>query len=113
MTIQTNPEVFNPSLPVHTVTHIDRATGIVILSGSDATLLQVPLNPWGLSEWSQPLIGSKVQKVDKGECLSKTRYSGNYCCSAFSLSVESTSCIRRDAAVRREVAMNEGRLSPR
>jgi hypothetical protein len=61
MTIQTNPEVFNPSLPVHTVTHIDRTAGIVTLSGSDGTSLPVPLNSWGPSEWSQPVIGSKVQ----------------------------------------------------
>jgi hypothetical protein len=39
MTIQTNPEMFNPSLPVHTVTHIDRAAGSVTLNGSDGTSL--------------------------------------------------------------------------
>jgi hypothetical protein len=64
MTIQTNPEMFNPSLPVHKVTHIDRAAGSVNLNGSDGTSLQVALNSWGPSEWSQPLVGSKVQLLD-------------------------------------------------
>ena len=61
MTIQTNPEVFNPSLPVHTVTQIDRTEGVVTLKGSDGTSLKVALNSWGDSEWSQPVVGSKVQ----------------------------------------------------
>ena len=64
MTIQTNPAMFNRSLPVHTVTHIDKAAGVVILSGSDGSEHQVALNSWGPSEWSQPLVGSKVQLLD-------------------------------------------------
>jgi hypothetical protein len=47
MTIQTNPEMFNKSLPVHTVTEIDRAAGIVTLSGSDGSSHQVRLDSWG------------------------------------------------------------------
>jgi hypothetical protein len=61
MTIQTNPEMFKKSLPVHTVTHIDQGTGIVTLSGSDKTSLEVPLNSWGPWKETQPLVGSKVQ----------------------------------------------------
>lgn len=47
MTIQTNPEMFNNSLPVHTVTDIDRTAGIVTLSGSDGSSYQVRLDSWG------------------------------------------------------------------
>ena len=61
MTIQTNPEVFNPLLPVHTVTHIDKPAGVVTLTGSDGASHKVRLDSWGPSEWSQPVIGSKVQ----------------------------------------------------
>jgi hypothetical protein len=61
MIIQTNPEVFSRILPVHTVTHIDRSTGIVTLSGSDGSSLDVGLDSWGPSEVTQPVIGSKVQ----------------------------------------------------
>ncbi len=61
MTIQTNPEMFNPRLPVYTVTHIDRDAGIVTLRGSDGSSHQARLDSWGPSEWSQPVIGSKVQ----------------------------------------------------
>jgi hypothetical protein len=64
MKIQTNPEMFNRSLPVHTVTHIDKAAGIVTLSGSDGSSHQVRLDSWGPSEWSQPVVGSKVQLLD-------------------------------------------------
>jgi hypothetical protein len=63
MTIQTNPEAFNPSLPVHTVTHIDRKAGRVTLSGSDGTLLHVSLESWGPYEYSQPAIGTIVQLI--------------------------------------------------
>ena len=42
MIIQTNPEIFSRTLPVHTVTHIDRSKGIVTLSGSDSSSLEVP-----------------------------------------------------------------------
>ncbi len=59
--IQTDPKAFDPSLPVHTVTIIDKAAGIVTLSGSDGTSLQVTLNSWGPTEWTEPIIGSKVQ----------------------------------------------------
>ena len=61
MTIQTNPEMFSRSLPIHTVTHIDRTTGIVTLSGSDGTSHEVALNLWGPWIEAQPLVGSKVQ----------------------------------------------------
>ena len=61
MIIQTNPDVFSSVLPVHTVTHIDRSTGIVTLSGSDGSSLEVRLDSWGPSEITQPVIGSKVQ----------------------------------------------------
>jgi hypothetical protein len=61
MTIQTNPEMFNNSLPVHTVTDIDRTAGIVTLSGSDGSSHQVRLDSWGPFEETQPLVGSKVQ----------------------------------------------------
>jgi len=61
MTIQTNPQMFSPKLPVHTVTHIDRTAGVVTLSGSDGSSQQVRLDSWGLFEEAQPVIGSKVQ----------------------------------------------------
>jgi hypothetical protein len=61
MTIQTNPEAFSKRLPVHTVTSIDRSTGIVTLSGSDGTSLDVRLDSWGPLVETQPVIGSKVQ----------------------------------------------------
>ncbi len=65
MIIQTNPEVFSDRLPVHTVTNIDRSRGIVTLSGSDGTSLEVRLDSWGPSEVTQPVIGSKVQLQEK------------------------------------------------
>jgi hypothetical protein len=61
MTIQTNPEMFNKSLPVHTVTDIDRTAGIVTLSGSDGSSHQVRLDSWGPFKETQPVVGSKVQ----------------------------------------------------
>ena len=61
MTIQTSPDMFNPRLPVHTVTHIDRASGVVTLSGTDGTSCDVPLNIWGPFEAAHPAVGSKVQ----------------------------------------------------
>ena len=61
MIIQTNPEMFSRVLPVHTVTHIDRSAGVVTLSGSDGSSLDVRLDSWGPSEDTQPVIGSKVQ----------------------------------------------------
>ncbi len=61
MTIQTNPEMFNPRLPVYIVTHIDRASGIVVLSGSDGTSPQVRLDSWGPFIEAHPVVGSKVQ----------------------------------------------------
>ena len=61
MIIQTNPDLFSRVLPVHTVTHIDRSKGIVTLSGSDGSSLDVRLDSWGPSEVYQPVIGSKVQ----------------------------------------------------
>jgi hypothetical protein len=61
MTIQTEPAMFNPKLPVHTVTNIDRAAGIVTLSGSDGSSQQVRLDSWGPFEAAQPIVGSKVQ----------------------------------------------------
>jgi hypothetical protein len=59
-TIQTNPEMFNPQLPVQTVVDIDRFSGVVTLS--DGTV--VALNSWGDSEWSQPVIGTQVQLLN-------------------------------------------------
>jgi hypothetical protein len=61
MTIQTNPEMFNLKLPVHTVTDLDRVAGVVTLSGSDGTSQQVRLDSWGPFKEAQPIIGSKVQ----------------------------------------------------
>jgi len=61
MIIQTNPEVFSPRLPVHTVTEINRATGIVTLSGSDGSTNQARLDSWGPWGETQPIVGSKVQ----------------------------------------------------
>jgi len=61
MIIQTNPEAFSNRLPVHTVTNIDRLTGIVILSGSDGTQHEVRLDSWGPLKETQPVVGSKVQ----------------------------------------------------
>jgi hypothetical protein len=62
--IQTEPQMFKQSLPVHTVTHIDRTAGIVTLSGSDGSSHQVPLDSWGPFEAAQPVLGSKVQLLD-------------------------------------------------
>jgi hypothetical protein len=64
MVIQTNPEVFSGRLPVHTVTSIDRSRGIVTLSGSDGTSLNVLLNSWGTIEATQPVIGTRVQLLE-------------------------------------------------
>jgi hypothetical protein len=61
MTIQTNPKAFTKRFPVHTVTKIDRSAGVVTLSGSDGTSLEVALNSWGHMEATRPDIGSKVQ----------------------------------------------------
>jgi hypothetical protein len=61
MIVQTNPEMFSRLLPVHTVTHIDRSAGIVTLSGSDGSSLDLRLDSWGQLEVTQPVIGSKVQ----------------------------------------------------
>jgi hypothetical protein len=61
MTIQTNPEMFKKSLPVHTVTNIDRTASIVTLSGSDGSSHQVRLDSWGPFIETQPLVGSQVQ----------------------------------------------------
>jgi hypothetical protein len=61
MIIQTNPEMFSRVLPVHTVTNIDRSTGVVTLSGSDGSSLDVRLDSWGPLEVTQPVIGSRVQ----------------------------------------------------
>jgi hypothetical protein len=65
MIIQTNPEVFSSGLPVHTVTNIDRSRGIVTLGGSDGTSLEIRPDSWGPSEVTQPVIGSKVQMLEK------------------------------------------------
>lgn len=63
--IQTNPEMFSEALPVHTVTGINRTTGIVTLSGSDGSSCQIALSAWGTSEWTQPVVGSKVQMLER------------------------------------------------
>jgi hypothetical protein len=65
MIIQTNPEMFSRILPVHTVTHISRSAGVVTLSGSDGSSLDVRLDSWGHLECTQPVIGSKVQLLDE------------------------------------------------
>jgi len=61
MTLQLDPQLFNPNLPIYTVTYIDQTYGLVSLNGSDGTSLQVPVSAWGPLEEAQPLIGSKVQ----------------------------------------------------
>jgi hypothetical protein len=65
MTIQTNPEVFTRSLPIHNVTNVNRTAGIVTLSGSDGTSYEVPLNLWKPWEEAQPLVGSEVQLLGR------------------------------------------------
>jgi hypothetical protein len=62
--IQTNPEMFSRARPVYSVTNIDRAAGIVTLSGSDGSLRQERLDAWGPFEAAQPVIGSEVQFLD-------------------------------------------------
>jgi hypothetical protein len=64
MVIQTNPEAFSKLVPIHTVTFIDRTQGIVALSGSDGTSLNVSLKSWGNIEAAQPVIGSTVQLLE-------------------------------------------------
>jgi hypothetical protein len=59
MIIQTNPEMFNRSLPVYTVTHIE--AGVVTLRGTDGSSHQVRLDSWGTIKEAQPVIGSQVQ----------------------------------------------------
>jgi hypothetical protein len=49
MIMQRNPEAFSKQPPVHTVTSIDRSTGIATLSGSDGSSLDVRLG-WRTSE---------------------------------------------------------------
>lgn len=65
MIIQTNPEVVSPRLPIHTVTDINRATGVVTLSGSDGSIHQARLDSWGPWEETQPVIGSRVQLLEE------------------------------------------------
>jgi hypothetical protein len=64
MIIQSNPAMFVAHLPVYSVTAIDRVTGVVTLSGSDGTSLNVPLNLWGDVVAAQPLVGSQVQLLE-------------------------------------------------
>ena len=61
MSIQTNPDVFQKHLPVHTVTSINRRKGVVTLSGSDATTQNVRLDSWGDLDGCQPGIGTRLQ----------------------------------------------------
>lgn len=61
ITIQTEPAMFNRSLPVYTVTGIDRTAGIVNLRGSDGSMQQVSLDSWGTLRDAQPAVGSKIQ----------------------------------------------------
>lgn len=61
MIIQSNPEMFTRRLQVHTVTNIDRSRGVVTLSGSDGSSLEVRLDSWGPFEDGHPVVGSKVQ----------------------------------------------------
>jgi hypothetical protein len=65
MTIQTNPQKFNRSLPIHKVMDINRSAKIVTLSGTDGTSYEVPLDLWGPWEEAQPLVGSEVQLLDR------------------------------------------------
>lgn len=65
MIIQTNPDVFSKRRPIHTVTSIDRSKGVVTLSGSDGTSLEVRLDSWGPLEETQPIIGSRVQLLEE------------------------------------------------
>ena len=59
--IQTNPEMFSRTYPVYTVTGIDKAAGVVSLSGSDGSSQQVRLDSWGPYSEGHPVVGSKVQ----------------------------------------------------
>lgn len=63
--IQTEPAMFDSRFPVYAVTTIDRANNVVTLRGSDGTFVNVALNSWGDSPDTQPLIGSKVQLLQK------------------------------------------------
>ncbi len=67
MIIQTNPEMFYRNRSVHTVTSIERSKGVVTLSGSDGSSLDVRLDSWGPLEVTQPVIGSKVQLLDDND----------------------------------------------
>jgi hypothetical protein len=51
--------MFYRNRPIHTVTNIDRSKGVVTLSGSDGSSLDVRLDSWGHLEVTQPVIGSK------------------------------------------------------
>ena len=74
MIIQTNPEMFYPNRPIHTVTNIDRSKGVVTLSGSNGSSLDVRLDSWGHLEVTQPVIGSKVELLDDdGYAISECR----------------------------------------
>ena len=64
MIIQTNPEMFYRNRPIHTVTNIERSKGVVTLSGSDGSSLDVRLDSWGHLEVTQPVVGSKLQLLD-------------------------------------------------
>lgn len=59
--IQTDPAMFSRAYPVYTVTDIDKATGVVSLSGSDGSSQQVRLDSWGPYPEGHPVVGSKVQ----------------------------------------------------
>ena len=63
--IQTNPDMFDSRFPIYTVADIDRLNGVVALHGSDVSSLDVALNSWGNSPDTQPLVGSKVQLLQK------------------------------------------------
>jgi hypothetical protein len=63
--IQTNPDAFGKHRPIHTVTHIDRAKGIVTMTGSDCSTFTAPLNAWGRLIETQPVVGSKVQLLEE------------------------------------------------
>jgi hypothetical protein len=61
MIIQTNPEAFSRAYPIYTVTDINRATGVVMLTGSDGSTKQERLDSWGPFEDGHPVVGSQVQ----------------------------------------------------
>jgi hypothetical protein len=65
--IQTEPAMFTKSLPIYTVTDIDKAAGVVTLSGPNGSSQQAPLDAWGPFPEGHPVIGSRVQLLPDGK----------------------------------------------